>query len=435
MYLYIYYIAIIMLMLNVGSLTMNPIIRLIPLFLLFLPALIHSIAFKKIHFRLNKNHWPLVFLLIIMTIGIIRTNNPDTSIMYSLYRIITVIGYSASLLIVLNYIGKSAKRSSKVLNILIIPLTIYLIINLIGHFSGMKSVIIDDLNIGDCVMLSFIGIVYERVLFPFAGGINNHGTVAGVLILISSIILLVKNKPDILKMIVPLFAGIITVLLTDTRAVFIYLFLILTYIVLSKGVNRLVLLRLFPVIGVLGPFIVFLILTLIQDTFLGTLFARSDNDLTQESTRVLIWVSSIEEFISFKPIHLIGFGEMGHYVSGASTQWAQIFSLWSNSEFITPHNSILVVLFDYGYLGLVVFLYSQYIMIGIANDLWKSNRMLSSVIASVVIYWNLIGMTESFFGFYFINTNYMYIAFLAISIWAKEVWVETPISQLNKVSS
>lgn len=154
-----------------------------------------------------------------------------------------------------------------------------------------------------------------------------------------------------------------------------------------------------PLIFIIGPFVILSILTYFTN-YLDFL-VRNSEDLQTGNARTLIWGFSLLEFSDFKPIHLFGYGEYGHYASGASQHWAYIFgSNLENSELTTPHSIFYSVLFDYGYLGLILLIIYLYSIMKRFKLIEHRNRRMALLGLLFIIYWQLQGITESFYGFY-----------------------------------
>jgi O-antigen ligase len=138
--------------------------------------------------------------------------------------------------------------------------------------------------------------------------------------------------------------------------------------------------------------------------------SRSSGDLQTGNSRFLIWGISFAEFAQFKPIHLIGYGEYGHLGSGASKLWENIFSNWEDSGNKTPHNTMLVIMFDTGYIGLFFYISLLYGFIAKMIKIWLWQKPQRYLYLSYFLFMLLQGVTESTFGFYFFD--YLFIFFM-----------------------
>jgi O-antigen ligase len=127
-----------------------------------------------------------------------------------------------------------------------------------------------------------------------------------------------------------------------------------------------------------------------------------------------IWAIAITEFLTFKPIQIIGYGLFGHYGSGASHLWSYFFVAYSNPEAVHPHNTFLSVLFDYGYLGAVFFLLSLFVIVNKVKSIWKEHKDIAIFFLAFFMYFVLISITESFFGFYYLDAIYIIFFFFLL---------------------
>jgi O-antigen ligase len=123
----------------------------------------------------------------------------------------------------------------------------------------------------------------------------------------------------------------------------------------------------------------------------------------------------MKEFYNLDVKYLLGLGEYGHYASGISVKWQNIFSGFEEgTEMVHPHNSVFMIIFDYGYLGLLLFI----LLLRKNNNqlikLYNYDKIFSVISLNFLLYIILIGMTESIIGFYYQNFIYLIYAYFLI---------------------
>ncbi|RAK02557.1 oligosaccharide repeat unit polymerase [Larkinella arboricola] len=405
-------IAFSLTLLGFESFTNNIVIKLIPLLLLVL-LLLYNIFNQKNKRRITPPPY-IYILLCIIIMGTIRNNHPNSSITHEIYRL------SCFLLVIITFIQTINTTTIKLENDLhklfywtiYIPIFILILINILGHLIGLTSIRDMEVNLGEALILSEFGIHVDRVLFPFAIGFNSYSIIVGIFLLLSIYSLLFYNRYKLIT-IIGFALSTATLLLIDTRSALLYPFILLPVVFyIRKKPKMPSFIWATPLIMIFGSALLMTILTFAvkipELAFLG----RSSTDFETGNSRSFIWLISSLEFISFKPIHLIGYGEYGHYKSGASLEWSNIFGQWGDSsDLITPHSVFYSILFDYGYIGLLLIIIFQYKIISLISKYWKSSTTTSILLALILFYWNLIGVTEAAFGFYTPNILILLILF------------------------
>lgn len=376
-------------------------VKLMPIILLSLFAAYNFAKFKK----KRAARFPLPILLFVAVIagGVIRNNNPNTSVFYELNK------FSIFFMVVLTAIqtvrygekGGPITKPSKLLSMLYFPLLGLVAINLLGYLMGFQSSNTEDINLGEAVFLSRLGIVLTRVSFPFATGFNTYSTIVGIILTIS--LFGISHFKIYRKwMIIGIALSTITLLLIDTRSALIYPYLLyFASKFFFRSTTKPKFTWLVPFIAVVGPIVMLTVLGAVSSIPQLAFLSRSSEDFTTANSRSVIWLFSSMEFLEFKAIHLIGYGEYGHYASGASSFWNDIFGQWGKkSDLITPHSTFYSILFDYGYVGLTVIIFFELRLIRIIQQIWYTQPELSIMALSILTYWNLVSITETCFGFY-----------------------------------
>jgi uncharacterized membrane protein len=347
-----------------------------------------------------------------------RNNNPNTNFSSDLSKVLIYILLFVSFYVT---IVASIYRNKKITDVFIwclfIPLLLLSLFNLIGYYVGISPYTPNTINRGTSVMLSLIGLDVDRASFPFSPGFNNFGAIMGVLFLFSLSGLFFVKKFKILFYL-GLISSLIIIMFNDTRSALLFS-LIIVLLNLLKRNSPPKWPWFIPLISIIGPFFIVIPTVLLSNLFDFSFMQRGADDLSSFSGRDLIWFASFSEFISFKPIHIIGFGEYGHFVSGASKAWSFYFETEDNALLTTPHSFFYSILFDYGYLGVLMYFYFQFKLISKLKKYWDISKPISILLLSFFIYWNLIGISESIHGFYTPIFLYYYSAIAILIIHLK----------------
>ncbi|MBM3410169.1 MAG: hypothetical protein FJY18_00855 [Bacteroidetes bacterium] len=108
---------------------------------------------------------------------------------------------------------------------------------------------------------------------------------------------------------------------------------------------------------------------------------------------------------------------MGHMTSGASFNWAFVFSSYKNPETVHPHNTILSMMFDIGILGLLTVLYLLHRISQTIVTLWKKGLTNEAMTYYALLFYIIfISITESFIGPYYMNAITIFILFACFMI-------------------
>lgn len=361
----------------------------------------------------------LLLLLLIVSIGLIRSSNPQITLLSSVNTIISLILFStlttvASERYLTTYSPK--KAYNLFYYIIILPTSIYCIINLLLWAASINVSDSDSTNIGQSMLLAKIGLNVTRVKFPLASGINSFSTVVGA-VLTLAIPFFIYTKGRAIIGLVSIASMVIVILLTDSRSALFYpffIFILFHFSYKKKAFKKS--LNLLPYVPIIGPFILIITLQYIASSDAMSYFMRSDTDLENGNSRVIIWSAAVLEFLQVKVIHLIGYGDYGHVASGASSQWSALFELWGNSDTMHPHNSTLAILFDYGYIGLATYLICLKNVVSVFKKPLRYPSLTSILTLSFILYLTLIGLSESFFGFYYLNSLQLLFAVVIITL-------------------
>ena len=176
-----------------------------------------------------------------------------------------------------------------------------------------------------------------------------------------------------------------------------------------------------PYLAVVFPFFPFLslfLLELIASTDLVYLFSKNEagTDIASGSERATIWYYCFQELIDFRPMHLIGFGDYGHYGAGVSQKYAIVFGPDGSDSMVT-HNAFYQAFFDVGYLGVIVYLAVLYKVARAAVFLHYQGVASARLYLGFITYYILSGSFESTFSSYNKLYNLIFLL-LCITVFA-----------------
>lgn len=268
----------------------------------------------------------------------------------------------------------------RALSSLIAGLSIYLLGNIAAWLVGIESASASTRTGGYAAESSIIG---ARVFFPFARSINEPAVVATVLFVAVTALWVSRQRITRLDSI-GVAAGILIVAASVSRTpVLVAAALIFAIVFFPSALRRLAVV--IVAIGMLVPFLLAVLQPLINafasvavgNAFLGR--GQSVQEISGLGTRSGIWSESLwfwDEKTEGIVRNLIGYGQNGHAVSGASTYYVRdgVGDFLSASRTnLTMHNSVLQSLFDGGLLAAAMLLGA------VVFAVWQSSRSTDSL--------------------------------------------------------
>ncbi|MFT4155390.1 O-antigen ligase family protein [Parafilimonas sp.] len=396
-------------------------------FLVALPILImvpqvikYILAPKYITFNQVISANKIFFLFaIIIIIGIIRTNKPDTPfeniVSQSLLILLLILLING---IAFYHLHKHRDWKKLVLNYILVPFALFSLLNLVLFFGNVKLPIsgseANEGYIADAVLLSKFGISIKRVVFPLATGINNYAIYVGGSLAISFSFLLYYPKD---RYISGFCTGIfvMTLLFTDSRGALFYPILINLFLLLFRHSSKLG--RQWQWLCWLvmfGPLVFYFLLPWLSNLSLFQTISRKSSDLATGNDRTLKWTLSFIEFYQVKFQHVFGWGMFGHYASGVSKFWS-INSDRDTAEIsLTPHSTLFSILFDYGYVGLLLYITVLWQTMHKIRKIWQYDRTVALPLLAFFIYNIISGITESLCGTYSMDYLFLLIIYLTV---------------------
>lgn len=287
---------------------------------------------------------------------------------------------------------------------------VYLLANLLLLCIGIENPAVATTLTEEASLLKYFGLEIDRLLFPLSPGAGRVGigVIAGAVLTYTIALLSISNKKPLLLIssLVPL----LIILLADTRTSLLSCLLSLSLFYLTRQLNF----RSIRFLPFALPLFPMLIMYLSYLAFQSGLAADISREGTGDiaSGRSIIWFFAFDELLDYKLIHLIGYGSYGQAISGVSYDYMKMFTLWPNEnlELISLHNAAIQMVFDFGYVGLILFMYLMYRLLTIAID---SEDYKMNILAPVLIFIIFSGMTEATPLLY--NAD-MFIAFVFISM-------------------
>lgn len=389
------------------------VIRLLPVFFL-----VFGIMKFKLTLGIFKDYKSTIFIIFILIIcfSILRSNEPNQSYLYIINKFLifilfTTLAYEAIRFSIENYYQSFYLLFKNLYFLIFAPIFLFLVFNLFSWLLGVRGTSDDIYANSYSVIATYLGLEVPRVQFPFVGGVNSFGVYLGAILTIC--LVLYKDSSTFGLRIfnnLLIVLCVIMLVLTDSRSGFVYPFLISVFIFFLNKVSNIKFIRILPIISLLGPFILSALMLFLSNYSVLNDFARSDTDISTLNHRTYIWSFSLLEFTGdFKIESFIGYGQFGHFESGKSELWSNYFS-GDSSEIVHPHNSIYSILFDYGYLGLLIYLVVIYYILNFIITYWRTSfHCLCKMLLAYFVFTLLIGVSESFFGFYYFNAIYMWV--------------------------
>lgn len=315
---------------------------------------------------------------------------------------------------------------------------ILLIIHVLGIFclaNFLAFVLNPTFSSEAATTFRFIGINTKKFVYPLYP--NSHptkiGSLGGFLVVLSAGFLK-HAKPltskERLTIIVYICVGFIIILMSDSRANLFAAILSIGVIHFLASANKLSLIK--YAVWLL-PFSNILFIGLLQSTaktsFMSQISRSSSSDISTGNSRKFIYMAANNELAEFKPIHVVGFGEYGPYGAGITKYYMEAKFGYSTKEqkllSSVTHNTALQVIFDIGYVGLVVYLLLLVSLFGQTINMFKDGKPEMLIVAYLLTYILINGTSGTYFGNYNAFQNYLFIiisffVFISYNAYLKE---------------
>jgi len=393
-------------------------------------------AFRATFHRTNTTLF-LLFLLIAFLLvselrGFFTGTTPFTASVGFFLWAVSLLGYLLSVASL-----NSNDESRRMLFVaLILGLGIFVLTNVIGYYAGIRGFNTLD-TVGQNKMLSLVGLNVSRVALPFSTGVNNFGAMAG-LGMVSGFFLLLRGRGLALKSagFITFLLGALGMVLVDSRASLgISIFTCMVVLVATKSKQVAWSIRALPYAVLIAPFAILALAGAIADTEFAQLIVRDGafaKRLGVLTARDVVWTSAFDILSTPSLIHLVGYGAIGQFTSGATLEYSWVFGQIAGLTATSLHNANLQIIFDIGYTGFVVWLLFWLSLMSVISVglIRKGDSLESSVMAGIAVFVSLIGIFEVGGTLYFPD---MFAIVLFLVVWTLPQKVDPGISQKRKL--
>ena len=413
-------VTIVIALLQLNNYSDSLLAKIMPLAVYLIYLLYYSVKNPTFSIWLLVRRYPEIFvLLFVIFFGLVRSSGPEFSTAFLWNRGISYILLFLGLCVSLDYAKKVGfSILDMIANFVVKPFLGFALINFLLWALNIKvkeSIVLGDIVDKQAVLLSYLGINVDRVEFTLAAGFNNYAVIIGGLFTVSLFLTYSRQYKRLAQFSV--LVSVITLLLIDSRASL--FFPILVFFLVKLFRNKEVFSRLIPYFALLllvGPIILVIVMPLLAELPALQSLSRNSEELATGNSRFFIWGICLGEFLQFKINHLYGYGDFGHFGSGLSSIWASFFVTWENAEAKTPHSTLFGVLLDYGYLGLVTYIYVFYTVFKRVQANWHLLLLGNYTVFAFFVFTLLVGITETLAGFYIPNFLILFTLVLIISL-------------------
>jgi O-antigen ligase len=263
----------------------------------------------------------------------------------------------------------SRERDERLLAIAIAP-GVYVAINIAMSLAGLQNSTPTGFAAGTpAKLLQIIGISAGRVRFPLATSINLFSIIVAAALV--SVVAIKLYSPSLLSrrlVWLTITACVYCLLLGDSRGALLVAGVVIVLFVRRIRISATVVAGIVPLL----PLIVIGVLALLANTGVNGSLSRGSSatqDVTTASGRLYIWEGSWEVLKHWNFQEFYGWGAAGHYTSGASQHYAYILSSSPEAtKTLFTHNLVLQMLFDTGYIGLIILIVA----------VWSTWRLLTN---------------------------------------------------------
>lgn len=310
------------------------------------------------------------------------------------------------------------------------------IIHVLGIFcfaNFLAFVISPTYGAGAATTFQFIGITTKKLIYTLYP--HTHpariGSLGGFLVVLSAAYLRhVKAKDFKEKAIMILYIGIgfFIILISDSRA---NLFTAILCIVGMYALIRFNKLNVLKYAVWVVPFSSFIFIAILQisanTSFMSNISRGNSSDIATGNSRAFIYKAANKELGDFKPIHVVGFGEYGPYGAGITKYYMEAkFGYKSKEQKLissVTHNTALQVIFDIGYIGLLVYMFLLFSIFSQSISMFKNGKTALILVCYILGYMVINGTSGTYYGHYNAFQNYLFVilAFFVILVLNKHL--------------
>jgi O-antigen ligase len=318
---------------------------------------------------------------------------------------------------------RSVERQQALVLSLLTSINIYVVFNVVSFalgFRALNSAYIET-GTGKATILSLMGISTERVLFPFALGVNGFGVIAGAAVVIAFILFQRTRKWLRFLYLGYLVCALIGVLATDSRGAMVFALLAIILISFSHR-SWLKHWRILVIFTPIFPFLIMAISKLIGATLS---LAKLSRGTTILSFREIIWANVFAYLKANAGFNLLwGYGYLGQVTSKAyQVYYSLLFSHLNveSPERASVHNFMLQNLLDIGLLGISLILIVLFILISRTTRTIETSGIYKAVLG-FVLFLVFAGTTDLTLNVY---NFHLFMPFLVFAVYFSSRTFET----------
>lgn len=272
--------------------------------------------------------------------------------------------------------------------------------NVILQLAGIESVqrLLVDYPEGRLAQL--LGLRLDRTLLPMARGINNFGVVAGMGVAASLAVLSGPGQSSYKRLFAaPLLLGSIgAIVYVDSRGPLLFGLIAGLGVPVLFRLGRGGAARFSALLAPALPLALLAVLSLAARSDIARRFSRQQGDIASATGRAMIWGAAAGRLAAAPaPMDAVGYGQYGAKGAGVSVIWASRFKDFEADPLLTStHNLTLQLVYDVGYVGLVLVLAAFWRALAVLGRLHSDYGVSGAIPASSVLVFLLIaGTTEA----------------------------------------
>lgn len=416
----------------------NILTKILPVMLLSVGIVRHAFAYKgRLYVGRVLNQADFVLLgcyAVIIMVAILRTGNPESSLISNLSKCIQLL---CVLLYVYLFMSEYLQHSSdlqkvgqELVKLILIPPTLAVVVHCalyILMYNSSKSILSDGEQYA--AILGAFGLSVQKKLLPITDTHPNHvGIYAGSIFAMFLTLLAFIRLKGIEKLFFYVcYAAVgVMLLLVDSRASIAYSLLVPVFIVLISKIRTYSFFYLFVFVLPFMPLVMLSTLEAFSHAEVAKEVSRGGSDeIATGNSRKFVWQGNLEELLDAKLIHFVGYGEIGHYTSGASRKYAHHFGP-DPEKLISAncHNNLLQAIMDAGYIGACLFLFLIFIVIKNCIFLLRRGFRFAYALLAFIFYYMLSGIMEAIFGFSHSAYNSIFFAVILCTFLVKNEYLK-----------
>ena len=298
------------------------------------------------------------------------------------------------------------------------------LVHVLGIFCLMNlvSIVINPMfGSGDFTTLSLFGLQGKRIVFSMYP--DAHAVFVGIMggyLLVMNVDRSLLGTTLMARVMrwVYLATGLIVVLISDSRSMLFSALLSVLVVILLRVTHKLTLAKYAVWLLPFSHILFLLSLQFAAGFSMMQSISRDSSDLATGNSRKFIYQAATNELSDFKPIHLIGYGEYGTYAAGLTRYYMKLFGYTDEEQILNSsvaHNTALQVIFDIGYLGLLMYLLLIFSAMAYAYKLYQAGYQEYLALLYFFLFNIVMGVATTRYGNYHEAANQLFIAFCFIT--------------------